>query len=186
MGVVIAMNDIIISARDAIKYSTFKVEAYQAPLYGVLGTIRNGQVSYCYRPTRRHTTTSHFKGKKLDLPYVEILYMYEGCSDAMFEAALKAGCKGIVTAGTGNGGTTMSMMKLYRDEAEKGVTDSKLPILVRSSRVPTGGVSEAYRVPGSRIISAGDLNPQKAYMLLRFALAVTDDPEEIRAIFKEY
>lgn len=183
MGVTIAMNDIIISARDAIKFSTFKVEAYQAPLYGVLGTVRNGVVDYCYRPVKRHTTTSMFKGEKRELPRVEVLYMYEGCSDDLFNAAVATGCKGIVTAGTGNGGTTMSMMKRYR--AEDG-SDKDLPIVVRSARVPTGGVSDPFRTPGQRMIGSGDLNPQKAYILLRFALSVTDDPEEIKKIFMEY
>ena len=180
MGVVIAMNDIILSARDAIKYSTFKVEAYQAPFYGVLGTIRNGKVSYAYRPAKCHTASSPFSGKRLKLPPVEILYMYEGCNDTLFKAALESGCKGIVTAGTGNGGVITQIGQLYRSE-DKAVTD-KLPILVRSARVPTGGVSGAFRM-GEKVIAAGDLNPQKAYILLRLALAVTDDPKKIAEYF---
>lgn len=183
MGVVIAMNDVIVSARDAIKFSTFKVEAYQAPLYGVLGTVRNGIVDYCYKPVKRHTATSLFRGWKKQLPRVEVLYMYEGCLDDLFDAAVATGCKGIVTAGTGNGGPTMGIMQRYR--AEDGSAE-KLPILVRSSRVPTGGVSDPFRDKGSRMIGSGDLNPQKAYILLRFALSMTEDPEEIKKIFTEY
>ena len=184
MGVTIAMNDIIVSARDAVKYSTFKVEAYQAPIYGILGTVRNGNVDYCYKPVKRHTTTSMFRGVQTTLPPAQILYMYEGCTDELFQAAIKTGCKGIVTAGTGNGGTTMSMMKLYRSEDENVTRD--LPIIIRSARVPTGGVSDPSRPAGSKMIASGDLNPQKAYILLRFALTVTEDPDKIKEIFLEY
>ena len=31
MGVVISMNDLILSARDGVKFSTFKTDAFQAP-----------------------------------------------------------------------------------------------------------------------------------------------------------
>ncbi|MEA4920039.1 MAG: asparaginase [Clostridiaceae bacterium] len=184
MGVVIAMNDLILSARDAVKFSTFKTDAFQAPLYGVLGTIRNGEVSYCYKPLKRHTVSSEFTSVKGSLAPVEILYMYEGCTDTLFKAALDGGCKGLVTAGTGNGGVIGPIMNIYNEEdSEKTL---HLPILVRSARVPTGGVSDSYRHKSEKVIPAGDLNPQKAYILLRLALTVTDDPSEIRRIFTEY
>ena len=188
MGVVISMNDLIISARDAVKFSTFKTDAYQAPLYGVLGTVRNGQVDYAYRPFKRHTENSEFADmKKTALKRVEILYMYEGCDGMAFESALERGCGGLVSAGTGNGGVIGHIMKKYNDAGEKEAAD--LPILVRSARVPTGGVSGAYRkeTPGGlRVIPSHDLNPQKAYILLKLALAVTDDPSEIKRMFEQY
>lgn len=183
MGVVICMNDLIVAARDAVKFNTFKVETYQGPVYGNLGTVRNGKVTYVYKPLRRHTVTSQFAGKRLELPPAEILYMYQGCDDTLFRAALQKGVKGLVTAGSGNGGVIGSIMKAYRSDDEQEV--AKLPILVRSTRVSTGGVSDSWK-SGDRVIASGDLNPHKAYILLRFALAVTDDPAEIRTIFNEY
>lgn len=181
MGVVISMNDLILSARDAVKFSTFKTDAFQAPTYGLLGTVRNGVVSYAYKPLKRHTTSSQFSGKRFDLPPAEILYMHQGNSGMIFNAVLASGCKGIVTAGTGNGGTNSAIMEAYRDESRR----DSLPILVRSTRVPTGGVSGAFAM-GDKVIPSGDLNPHKAYILLRFALAVTDDPQEINEIFAQY
>ena len=185
MGVVISMNDLILSARDAVKFSTFKTDAFQAPLYGVLGTVRNGQVSYAYKPVRRHTVHSEFAGAQLgQMPRVEVLYMYQGCDEHLFKAALEGGCAGIVTAGSGNGGVIGAIGKAYRDEQEKG--SGGLPILIRSSRVATGGVSDAYRMGSPKVIAAHDMNPHKAAVLLRFALAKTSDPAEIRRIFAEY
>ncbi len=183
MGVVICMNDLIVAARDAVKFNTFKVETYQGPVYGNLGTVRNGKVSYLYKPLRRHTTSSQFAGKRFDLPPAEILYMYQGCGDTLFEAALARGVKGLVTASSRNDQAIGEIMKRYRSEDESET--AKLPILVRSTRVATGGVSDSFKT-GGRTVAAGDLNPHKAYILLRFALAVTDDPAEIRKIFAEY
>ena len=183
MGVVISMNDLILSARDAVKFSTFKTDAFQAPLYGVLGTVRDGKVDYAYKPVKRHTVNSEFAGLRLDpMPRVEILYMYQGCDDNLFKAAVAKGDKGIVTAGSGNGGIIREIGAAYKESPEA----ANLPILVRSSRVTTGGVSDAYVMGSDRIIPSHDLNPHKASVLLRFALAITEDPSEIKRIFEQY
>ena len=112
----------------------------------------------------------------------------KGCDGMAFESALERGCGGLVSAGTGNGGVIGPIMKKYNDAGEKEAAG--LPILVRSARVPTGGVSGAYRkeTPGGlrRVIPSHDLNPQKAYILLKLALAVTDDPSEIKRMFEQY
>ena len=50
----------------------------------------------------------------------------------------------------------------------------------------TGGVSDAYRMGNPKIIPSHDLNPHKAAILLRFALAKTNDPAEIKRIFEQY
>ncbi|MBQ3063071.1 MAG: asparaginase [Clostridia bacterium] len=185
MGVVISMNDLILSARDAVKFSTFKTDAFQAPLYGVLGTVRDGKVDYAYKPVKRHTASSEFAGMRLDpMPRVEILYMYQGCDDNLFKAAVAKGDKGIVTAGSGNGGIIREIGAAYK--AENNPEAGSLPILVRSSRVTTGGVSDAFQMGTDRIIPSHDLNPHKASVLLRFALAVTEDPAEIKRIFEQY
>ena len=185
MGVVISMNDLILSARDAVKFSSFKTDAFQAPLYGVLGTVRNANVTYCYKPMMRHTTTSEFAGAQYGkMPRVDVLYMLQGIDDMLFKAACDAGCKGIVSAGSGNGGVIGAIGKAYRDETEAG--KDELPVLIRSTRVCTGGVSDAYRMGNPKIIPSHDLNPHKAAILLRFALAKTNDPAEIKRIFEQY
>lgn len=185
MGVVISMNDLILSARDAVKFSSFKTDAFQAPLYGVLGTVRNANVTYCYKPLMRHTTTSEFAGAQYGkMPRVDVLYMLQGIDDMLFKAATQAGCKGIVSAGSGNGGVIGAIGKAYKEEFEAG--EDELPVLVRSTRVCTGGVSDAYRMGNPKIIPSHDLNPHKAAILLRLALAKTNDPAEIKRIFEQY
>ena len=91
--------------------------------------------------------------------------------------------------GSGTRGAFIELFGIEQknDAGEKEAAD--LPILVRSARVPTGGVSGAYRkeTPGGlRVIPSHDLNPQKAYILLKLALAVTDDPSEIKRMFEQY
>ncbi|MEN6313792.1 MAG: asparaginase [Clostridiaceae bacterium] len=185
-GVVIVMNDLILSARDTVKFSTFKTDAFQAPLYGVLGMVRDGYVDYFYKSVKRHTVSSEFAGIRYgEMPKVKILYMYQGCDDVLFKAALADGCQGVVVAGLGNGAVVSAITKAY-DKKENPETAERMPVLVRSSRVSTGGVSDTYHMSCERIIPAHDLNPQKAAVLLRFALAKTDCPAEIKRIFKEY
>lgn len=181
MGVTVCMNDLILSSRDVVKFSTFQTDAFQAPFYGLLGTVRNSKVSYAYKPIKRHTFMSEFAGKTYDVPFpkVEILYMYQGCSNELFESAVSRGCRGIVTAGMGNGWINRRIQHDYEEDSRE------LPVLIRSARVPTGGVSDS-RVLGPKIIVSGDLNPQKAYILLKLALSVTDNPSEISRIFAEY
>ncbi len=87
-------------------------------------------------PTRKHTSESEFDVSNIkELPQVDILYGYQNDQKYMYDAAVKAGAKGIVVAAAGNG--TMST------EAIKGATDAvkKDVVLVRSSRAGNGIVT---------------------------------------------
>jgi L-asparaginase len=109
------------------------------------------------------------------LPRVEIIYSYGGADSVLIDAAVAGGAKGIVVAGVGAGGTASGQGAALRRAAEKGVA------IVMSSRTGSGRVAGGG---GSRI-AAGDLNVQKARVLLMLALTKTSDTKEIAKIFAE-
>lgn len=103
-GVLVAMNDEINGARDVTKTNTTNVATFKAPELGRLGYIVGGKVMYFNASTRRHTKASEFDISKLNtLPRVDIVYSHVDDDGVLTKAAVAAGAKGIVHAGTGNG-----------------------------------------------------------------------------------
>ena len=66
MGVVVAMDNIVVGARDVIKTNTVQPETFQGANFGKLGTIFNNKVEYEVTPVRKHTTETPFDVSKLD------------------------------------------------------------------------------------------------------------------------
>jgi L-asparaginase len=58
--------------------------------------------------------------------------------------------------------------------------------IVQASRVGSGRVGHRSYLEKQGWIAAGDLNPQKARILLMLALAVTDDRQSIQDFFDRY
>ena len=97
--------------------------------------------------------------------------------------AMKAGAKGIISAGSGNGSIHQDTEKGLAEAVKKGV------VVVRSSRTGSGIVTPSD--PDNQYTKAGflngySLNPQKARILLQLALTKTQDPKEIQRMFTEY
>lgn len=183
MGALIVMDQHILCARDAIKCSTYRVGAFMGTEYGCLGKIVHNQALYAYAPLRPHTTKSEFDLQGLEqLPRVDIVYGYSDCGDMLLRSAIEKGCQGIVYAGTGSGILHPDIRALYEKEG------ASLPLLVRSSRVPAGGVllnnymdDDLYHT-----VASEDFTPQKARILLKLALTQTRDLQQIRRIFARY
>ena len=116
------------------------------------------------------------------LPRVDILYIYEDMPGDLVDAAVKAGAKGIVAAGVGNGNMPKAVMDALARAAKGGV------VVVRASRVPLGFVGRNVEVDDDKLnfVAAEELNPPKARVLLRLALMKTSDPKQIQRMFNEY
>lgn len=181
-GVLVVMNDIIMAARYATKTSAFKVEAFQAVPYGQLGTIAGGRVYFEAQVKQRHTLQSSFAGKNYtSLPRVDIIYTHCDDDGVFVEAALKAGAQGIVYAGSGMGSIHKGAEQALMNAAAQGIA------VVRSTRVSEGRVLPANpKWEAAGFISGGNLNPQKARILLQLALTETKDPAKLQQIFDEY
>ena len=181
-GVMVAMNDKIQSARGVVKTHTLNVDAFSSPDFGDLGYIVDGKVYFYNNVAKTDTKKAPFDVKNLkELPKVDILYTYSNDGSGVAAKALfENGTKGIVVAGSGAGSIHEAQKEVLKELLTKG-----LKVAV-SSRVVAGrvAVSEADKKLG--FISAEDLNPQKARILLMLALTKTNDPKKIQEYFLKY
>jgi L-asparaginase len=176
-------NDDLHSARDLQKFNTTDLQTFIAPNRGQLGEAYYGKVRYFNAPNYRHTTKSEFSLDGVEtLPRVDIVYAHEGVDGAMVQAAVAAGAKGIVLAGVGDGNATKDMIGALGEAAKKGV------VVVRSSRVGSGIVRRNIELNDDSLgfVTAMELNPQKARILLRMALTKSSDAKTIQRFFEEY
>ncbi len=178
-GVLVVLNDQIHSARDVTKTSTLRLDAFVSRVFGPLGTIDRGQVSFSRRVERRHTVDSEFDVSGLqpsDLPRVDVAYVYAGADGADIDAHAQRGARGVIMAATGAGGLAPGQRDALARATAKGV------VVVIASRTGSGAVP----APAEPFITADDLLPQKARILLMLALTKTADRQAIQRIFSTY
>jgi L-asparaginase len=180
-GTLVVLNDEINAARDVTKTNTYRLETFQSRELGILGYADPDKIVFYRAPTRKHTTQSQFDLTQTgELPKVSILYGYAGDDGDLAKAAVAAGAKGLVIAGTGAGHTQNARKAL------KELYDATGVVVVRSARVGAGRVvrDDNWQEPG--FVAADNLSPQKARILLQLALTRTIKPDEIQQMFDEY
>ena len=183
LGVLVVMDDIVLTARDVTKNHIHRVDTFQSANGGIVGEILFGEFDQYRTPNKRHTTNSQFRvTEDTKLPRVAIIYANNNMSGDLILSAAENGYDGIVVAGTGDG--NMSDLAL---QAAKSLTDRGIAV-VRSSRIHSGIVAKNAEINDSEYgtVSAEDLLPQKARTLLKLTLLHTKDPKEIQKIFEEY
>ena len=182
-GVVVAMNNEVIGARDVIKSNTVQPDTFIGGNFGKIGTIFNNKVTYESASLRPHTAQTPFDVSKLDkLPKVGIVYNHAGVEGLQAQALVDAGYEGIVNAGVGNGNIHKNIFPILEKAAKSGVA------VVRSSRVPTGATTKDAEVDDAKygFLSSGTLNPQKARVLLQLGLTKTKDVKKLQEYFDTY
>ncbi|MBU5247363.1 type II asparaginase [Bacillus halotolerans] len=179
-GTLVVLNDRIASARYVTKTNTTATDTFKSEEMGYIGTIAD-DIYFHNEMTRKHTKGTEFSISGLDkLPQVDILYGYQNDGSYLFDAAVKAGAKGIVFAGSGNGSLSDAAEKGAVSAVKKGVT------VVRSTRTGNGVVTPNGDYVKNGLLASNSLNPQKARILLMLALTKTDDPKKIQDYFNEY
>lgn len=183
-GVMALMDDDLHYADRITKTNTTHLDTMKSPNGGRAGTCDTGKCSLFGPTVKRHTTKSEFSlpaGLEA-LPPVYIIYANANLDDTLINAAAKAGAKGIVVAGVGDGNMTQSALDALGKLAKQGV------VVVRSSRVGSGIVKRNVEVDDDKLgfVAAMDLNPQKARILLQAALLKTSDVNKIQKLFNEY
>lgn len=182
-GVLVAMNDQILAARDVTKTNTTTVDTFKSPDLGALGYIQAGKPSFYRAATRKHTTETEFDlGALTMLPQVEIALSYANVGPAQVEALMAAGAKGIVHAGVGNGSLPAKVKPALVAARAKGA------VIVRSSRVGQGIVARNGEANDDQLdfVVSDTLSPQKARILLMLALTRTSSTREIQRMFYTY
>jgi L-asparaginase len=182
-GVLVSINDQIHSAHDVIKAHTTATDTFMSPYRGLIGATAYGVSQYYRYPFRKHTTETPFNvDSATSLPRVDILYIYEDMPGDLVDASVKAGAKGIVAAGVGNGNMPKAVMDALSRAVQAGV------VVVRASRVTLGFVGRNVEVDDDKLnfVASEELNPPKSRVLLRLALMKTKDPKQVQAMFNTY
>jgi len=181
LGVLVVLNDEIHAAREATKTSTYRLQTFRSPDFGLLGHIDGDGVQIYRQPRRRHAPDTEFDIAGLaSLPRVDIAYSYGGADGTVVDALVAAGARGIVSAGLAPGiPAPLERIALERARGA-GV------IVVQSSRAGSGRVALRRYLDEAGMVAADNLNPQKARILLMLALTRTSDIAEIRRMFTVY
>lgn len=179
LGVLVAMDGTVHGARDVTKSNTLRVDAFASPMAGPLGRVDgDSQVVITSRPARATSLRGAYAGVDLRaLSRVDVVASYQGSDGALIDAAVAAGARGIVSAGTGAGYPTPLEVEALQRASDAGV------VVVQASRVGSGRVPPVPALLARGWVAADDLVPWKARILLRLALAAGEGLDTIRERF---
>lgn len=181
LGVLVCLNGEVHSAREATKTSTFRMQTFAAPEFGVLGHADHDSVNFYRQPLRACAPNTEFDVSNLDeLPRVDIAYCYGGADGVAVEAFVNAGTRAIVVAGFAPGLVTNSLLDGLNAAVDKGV------IIVQSSRAGSGRVTPVKTKQARDSVTADNLNPQKARILSMLSLTLSNDVDSIQSHFDKY
>lgn len=183
-GPLVVMNEDVHYAREIQKIASAGLCAFASPNRGRAGVMHGGAPCFYSRNTTTHTTQSEFSLallEKAGWPRVDVVYAYANLQADLVDFLANV-ADGIVLAGVGDGNAT----DLGIDALSRAVTDGTA--VVRASRTGSGFVARDVELDDASLgfIAAGDLNPQKARILLMLGLSVTRDPAALQAIFDRY
>jgi L-asparaginase len=187
-GVLVVANDEIHFAREIAKTNTTQVGTFDSGHRGLAGLVNTGRLHLYAAPVRRHTHASEFaltvaaRAGEATLPRVDIVYAHAGMGRELVDAAVKAGARGLVIAGMGDGNLGTVALAAAAEAAKAGVA------VVRSSRAGGGVVERNIEVDDDALgfIAADELNPQKARVLLMLGLTRTRDVRTLQEMFFAY
>jgi L-asparaginase len=181
MGVLVLLNDEIQSAREVTKTSTFRMQTFRTPDFGVLGHADGDGVAYYRRPIRTRMPETEFDISGVAaLPRVDIAYAYTGSDGTAVRAFMAAGAKGIVSAGFAPGFAGSGDGAALQEAVAQGIT------VIQCTRAGSGRTFRGTRMREYGFLMADNLTPQKARLLLSLALTVSSDPAEIERMFATY
>jgi L-asparaginase len=180
-GVLVVLNDEIQAAREVTKTSVARLQTFRTPDFGVLGQVDGDSVRYYRRSERATAPGTPFDIRPLTaLPRVDIAYGYADADGTAVRAFRAAGARGLVSAGLAPGMTPPGEADALEAAAAAGL------VVVMSTRAGSGVVPLTTRLRSRGILSADNLTPQKARILLALALTVTAEPEAVARLFATY
>lgn len=182
LGCLVVLNDTIFAARDVSKTNTLRVHTFGGTDVGPLGVAdSDGRVHLYHRPARPHTLTTPFSvSERETLPRVDVVVSYVGADGIFVDAAVAAGARGVVSAGTGAGQPTPAEHAAFLRAIDQGV------IICQASRTGSGRTVQSPQRKANHIVAADNLQPWKARVLLSLALTQTSDPAQIQQFFDTF
>jgi L-asparaginase len=149
LGVLIVFAGRVLPARGTRKVHTAALAAFGSVTgAAAVGEVVEGSVVITATPRRRNPLPR--PSWKFDHTRVDLVEMYPGADDALMRAAVAAGARGIVVAGTGIGNANPVVVDAARAMVADGVA------VVLSTRVPEGPVAGVYgNGGGADLVAAG-------------------------------
>jgi L-asparaginase len=148
LGVLVVFAGHILPARATRKLHTTALAAFGSVSGARIGEVIDGAVTISAIPKRPRPLprpTAEFDHTRVDL-----VEMYPGADATLMRAAVAAGARGIVLAGTGIGNANPQVVDAARELVADGVA------VVLSTRVPEGPVAAVYgNGGGADLIAAG-------------------------------
>lgn len=182
-GVLISFNEGIFDAREVMKLSTTKVNAFGSPNSGPVGQVYDGKVEYYMSSMREVNVKTPFSiSADTKFPRVDIVYMYADAPADLLNELIDKKVDGIVIAGVGNGNFNKAYMDAVKRAVKAGI------IVCRASRTPSGRVVLEDEINDDELgtIVSDDLTPQKARVMLMLGLMKTRDRKQLQQYFFKY
>jgi len=182
-GVLVSFNEGIFDAREVMKLSTTKTNAFGSPNTGPVGQAYDGRVEYYATSTREVNPQKPVViTPATKLPRVDIVYMYADAPSDQIDMLVSKKVDGIVIAGVGNGNFNKAYMDAVKRAVKAGV------IICRASRTPSGRVVLHDEINDEELgtIVSDDLTPQKARILLMLGLTRSKDKKQLQELFFKY
>jgi L-asparaginase len=180
-GTLIVMNDTINSALEVTKTHTMILSTFKSIEFGPLGIIDHNEVIY-YRDIT-HYKEYGLKNRIDDSVY--LLKAYAGMSGDLIHHLIEQEAKGIVIEALGRGNLPPTMLEAIDAALHVGI------YVVIVSRCYSGRVLDTYAYPGGGkdltnrgCILGGNLNGQKARILLMLAVANDYDFDDVKNLYK--
>lgn len=194
-GVLVVMDERIISAREVRKYYP-RVGGFSGGEMGMLGVVGPGGPEFFFAPARRRGPASEFDLMGVTaLPDVDLVNAYPGGVGRTYEQMPA----GIVVAGTSE---TCAESGAYQRLARSGVViamafpsgehvaEDREPRDTSSTWMrkscPALDSAGMFRTPWVHSVAVQHLTPQKARILLMLTLTRTHDPHEAQRYFDSY
>lgn len=179
-GTLVVMNDTINSAAEVTKTHTMSLDTFKSIEFGPLGIIDHGEVLY-YRNVTHHTKY-RLSNTINDDTY--LLKAYAGMNGEYITYLIEHQARGIVIESLGRGNLPPQIMNQIDDALQVGI------YIVIVSRCYSGRVLDTYAYEGGGrdltnrgCILGGNLNGQKARILLMLAISNDYDYDDIKKLF---
>lgn len=180
MGVLLVMNEEIHAAREVTKTSTWRLQTFRTPDFGLLGHADADRVAFYRRPMRGHERAPFDIRGTGTPPRVDIVYAHQDADGVAVEAFVAAGAKGLVVAALAPGFVPPALAEALRDAADAGI------VCAVSTRAGSGRVVPISRITALGLVAADNLNPQKARILLLLGLLSGRGAQDIAALFETH
>lgn len=184
-GTLLVVNDEIYHSRDVKKVVSSRPDGWSSPNTGPVGLL-DGEIEF-YQDTERESypdtefDLSDKSAEDFPLSYIDITYSAIEIDGRMVDAAVEAGTQGFVDATLPTGTSSRPDGRRGLQEALLDAADDGIPVVLSQRGI------EGVITGDEDFIGAGSLSPQKARLLLAFAMMEGyETVEEIQEVFDTY